>query len=158
MSDFYSSIEDATAAYLSTRMPAIRVESGVREIFFAADASGKGMAAQELPAVMVTATDLKETISRPRSLSEIEYTIPLSVVMVVKDQKKDLARKAVAALMRDVEQAIHLLRVSANAYPVLGPNAWISGDIASSLVTSTDSNYYYGMATVSCEIQKVVVI
>lgn len=155
MNDFYSSIESGLLAILreTPGLESVRVwETEVREVLFTGEALSKGFRSEEMPALMITAV-LDPSRSSQFTTGQIQYKVPVQVLIVARAHKTREARAVVVSLARAAEAAIHGARRTDER---LGPNAFVSGEVVSSFVLVEQKPLSYAIASIAVEVIKVV--
>lgn len=128
-------------------------EPEVRECLFSGDKLIDGFRAEELPAVNVTA-QLQSLNSIPFTASEIGYEIPITVVSIVRAQKKDEARQTAAALSEEVQRVLNAARKSDSG---LGANTLVIGTVAAEAVVLIEQKpHHFALCEVKAMVLKVV--
>ncbi len=155
MSDVYAEMEHAVLAILqnaSTLREVKTFEDEVRECLFTGDRLIQGFRPEELPAIAVSCM-LTPTKSAAFTASQIQYVVPTTVAIIVRSHTKAAARGRATHLMRQVEILLHQARRSNSG---LGANAFVTGDLVSSVIVAPENPFYFAVGTVSAEITKVV--
>lgn len=155
MNDFYAQIESGLLSMLhdASGLATVRTwETEVREVFFTGEAFSKGFRPEEMPAVMITAV-LEPARSSQFTTGQIQYKVPVQVLVVTRAQKASDARAEVVSLARAAEAAIHCARRTDDR---LGSNTFVSGDVMSSFVLVEQKPLSYAVASIAVEVTKVV--
>jgi len=155
MSDVYTDTEHAVLAILQSAhgLDGVKTfEDEIRECLFSGDKLIQGFRPEELPAIAVTCM-LAPCKSAPMTAGEIRYFVPVTVLVIVRSNDAAAARGRATDLMRQVETLLHQARRS-NAG--LGANAFVTGDLVSSVIVAPENPFYFAVGTVSAEITKVV--
>jgi hypothetical protein len=155
MSDFYSELEANLVKMLkaSAALDSIKTfEADVRECLFSGDKLTQGFRPDELPAVNVTA-ELSPAKQSPFTVSEVLWTVPVSIIAIARGQRKKDARAKVREIQVAIENVVNAARKSDNG---LGGNAIVSGDISSTVVIVQEKPYHFAIGETQFQILKVV--
>lgn len=153
--DIYLEIEQAVFEMLrpAPGLSSVRtIEVGIREALFLGDQPARGFNPGELPAINISAV-AEPAESDPFTAGEIRYVVPVTVLIITRDQDKSVARSSVRSLQWEVEKLIHQARRSANA---LGPNAVVTGVVRSSVAVVQERPAHFGLAQIDFSVTKVV--
>jgi hypothetical protein len=156
MSDVYSDLESAIAAMLQADAglaAAVKTfEADVRECLFSGDKLAQGFRPDELPAVNVSA-EIRPATRGPFTAGEMELTIPVSVIVIAKAQKKKAARAKLRELQVAIEAVLDQARRSASG---LGANAIVTGDITSTIVIVEEKPHHFAIGESQFAVLKIV--
>lgn len=128
------------------------VEADIRECLFSGDKLTQGFRPGELPAINISA-ELKPAARGPFTAGESQLTIPVSILVVCRAQKKQAAREQARVLQAAVEAVLDQARRSANG---MGANAIVTGDITSSIVVVEDKPHSFAIGETQFNVLKIV--
>lgn len=153
MPDLYTAIEAAVLDRLQAwpGLSSVKTfERQMRDALYADQRGAKGFAPAECPAIAVSATE--ESIeAEPWSTGQMQYRVPVTVVVVTRNQTKEAARAEARELQREVERVVNAARVSRNAFDGMP----VQGALTVSMNVISDAPGFVAMAGVRCEVTAV---
>lgn len=155
MSDCCTEVETALVAMLreaNSLRQVKTVEATIRECLFTGNKLIQGFQGEELPALNVS-SELKPYTRGPFTAGEIELTIPVSVMAIVRAPSAADARARVREMQAAIEAVLDKARRSDSG---LGANTIITGDVQSSLVLIEEKPHHYAIGETQCQVLKVV--
>ncbi len=155
MSDVYTELETNLAAMFraAAGLATVRtIEADIRECLFSGDKLTHGFRPEEMPAINISA-ELKPATRGAFTAGEVQLTIPVSVLVVCRAQRKKQAREQARELQLAIEGVLDQARRSANG---LGANAIVTGEISSSIVIVEDKPYHFAIGETQLNVLKVV--
>src|SRR6185437_9621745 len=126
-------------------------EDDIRDCLFADTKQISGFNPSELPAINLSAS-LDPTASSQFTMTETQHDVPVSIVVIVKAQKRKPAFDAVKQYQEAIEGVLNGFRRSGNS---LGVNALLMGDVSSSAITIQDQPFCWGTGTTGFKITKI---
>jgi hypothetical protein len=152
--DLLSEIEGRLAEWLAGQAELAVVkkfEPELRAALLSGEELTKGFPDAELPAINIVA-GLEDTVSVPRTMSSTTVAVPVSIVVVVKGEGRNEARRKCRGVQDALELVLNRLRCSNNR---LGGNTVLVGEVRSSCSWEQNGPRYYGLGETKVTIQRI---